>query len=926
MIILHIMNAPFSPPTIALTISALLLFAASLICKYGPRLTSAWRAATSPGRTIFILASLILCAYAGTKPQMSSEKAPSRTTLRGVSDILTPLSIQTSGYRFKSVSTNATPDYTRPEGAIRNERWFRHGAYEAWCRIDLAPFVFPMDDGYVSSFAVFTDGKMRPTPRDTMRELGAKTQAMLCLQGHSELWHGATENNTRLITWKNFYLEADTNRMTSIQVELSPSGDYLVRSNELVFAYERIDPNDWDGDGIPNEIDCNPQDYDGDYFGPDGTLPANANTNAYYSVSLVATGPNAEVYFAGDRPSNYADPHFIARSGVTYRVPLLIGKTYTVFSNEPIDIGDASDPETEITDIGDGSYEIVRPIYIYPSNGMHDFSMYIDPDDLEGSFVWTNSCCDIIEESPLYFSFDCNRCRCSGCTAVGYYEYEGYDVEAWGGECWGHDLDDDDDDNALDGASLVLPRYVFLNNDNDRENSEDDLRSISFSTPSTHYCSSDGQVTISCTHGADRIRLWRNSERTGSLALTQTYNATSSSGGSFYMEGIKVSAEENDVTFEMSWTDNYGRAQTITRHTTVAMVTNVLVSSQCQGESDNPPPFTGQREWMFDPQNSTNVDKHLLIPFCNVVNTNDLTVRDFDIDLTLQIIPNGLTIDGDACFYALGNTPDSGSFTCVSGTTAKFSNPKVGGIYRFGVSIDASPESQCVIVLPLAGAEVTDILRADLLRANITVSNAVSRYKLRDLATILIGGSQLSTSFTANYRGRADNFDHLTVWSYNGVNTNPELRQWRRRGDGSVATLFGVPVRIAKLTNLLTGYVAEKFGAYEWEHDFGQWFGTANDISAQHSWNTGRGIATSNDFNTATQTLVKELWSTTDDEGKTRRLWPNVNATDNYSPEAPLSLPWNEIDYDHNFYSPQFLNGINSTFRNNYQDIPTINE
>ena len=92
----------------------------------------------------------------------------------------------------------------------------------------------------------------------------------------------------------------------------------------------RVNPDDWDDDGIENEIDPNPLFCDGDFFGPANILPEGANTNAYCTVSVVAPGPDALVVFEGDGPSNYPDPRFVARHGVTNEVFILIGKTYTV--------------------------------------------------------------------------------------------------------------------------------------------------------------------------------------------------------------------------------------------------------------------------------------------------------------------------------------------------------------------------------------------------------------------------------------------------------------------------------------------------------------------------------------------------------------------------------------------------------------------
>ena len=67
------------------------------------------------------------------------------------------------------------------------------------------------------------------------------------------------------------------------------NGDFMTRSNEVETAYRRVNPDDWDDDGIPNDSDVNLLVCDGDFFGPANILPDGANTNAYCTVSLVAT-------------------------------------------------------------------------------------------------------------------------------------------------------------------------------------------------------------------------------------------------------------------------------------------------------------------------------------------------------------------------------------------------------------------------------------------------------------------------------------------------------------------------------------------------------------------------------------------------------------------------------------------------------------
>ena len=77
------------------------------------------------------------------------------------------------------------------------------------------------------------------------------------------------------------------------QIILSPNDDFTTRSNGVVTVCRRVNPDDWDDDGLENGTDPNPLFCDGDFFGPANILPEGANTNAYCTVSVVATGPGA---------------------------------------------------------------------------------------------------------------------------------------------------------------------------------------------------------------------------------------------------------------------------------------------------------------------------------------------------------------------------------------------------------------------------------------------------------------------------------------------------------------------------------------------------------------------------------------------------------------------------------------------------------
>jgi len=346
------------------------------------------------------------------------------------------------GYRLESVATNcAAETYAMPAGVSPSFNWHKRGTFGEWARLELGDFAFPLGTNgeAFTLFSVFNDGKIRPRPRDVAHEICAVGVPMLAMQGASRFWTADGANGSKLLTWENFFLNADTNAPVNAQIQLSPNGDFTTRSNVLETVYRRVNPHDWDGDGLANEIDANPCVRDGDFFGPSNVLPEGANSNAYCSVSVLVSGADALVSFVGDKPSNYPDPQFIARHGVTNNVSILIGKTYDILCDQPFAVVGVSDPATEIL-VSEGQARVVRPVEIEcvqePGTG---FSMNVNPSNLGGAFTWNRDCCQIVSNvtsSPFAFSFvESLECICLGCQARGEYEYEGYSLAAYGRMC-----------------------------------------------------------------------------------------------------------------------------------------------------------------------------------------------------------------------------------------------------------------------------------------------------------------------------------------------------------------------------------------------------------------------------------------------------------------------------------------------------------
>ena len=359
-----------------------------------------------------------------------------------VNPVQTTLNDIARGWRVESVTTNAVISYEMPANGTLVGNWHIHGAASSFGnnRIDFVDWQFPLgtNGAAFSSFWYFVGGRIRPTPKDFAHEICAVGAPMSAVPGRSRLWTAEEPDGVRVLTWEDFFLGGDTNIPINAQIRLYPNGDFTTRSNEVETVCRRVNPDDWDDDGIPNGADSNPMSCDGAFFGPANALPEGANTNAYCTVSVVATGPDALITFVGDAPSDYADPIFIAKSGETNEVVILIGKTYTISSEWPFDVVGASDPETEVWQMRSAAHQtnVRRPVTISASGG-NPFTMSVNPSDLGGEFSWNAPGCGCtIAGSGDTFSWNCSTtCTCCGTYVDGWYSYEGYLLPATSCAC-----------------------------------------------------------------------------------------------------------------------------------------------------------------------------------------------------------------------------------------------------------------------------------------------------------------------------------------------------------------------------------------------------------------------------------------------------------------------------------------------------------
>ena len=198
-------------------------------------------------------------------------------------------------------------------------------------------------------------------------------------------------------------------------------------------------------------------------------LPPTSNSNAYYTVDIVADD-HAHIVFSGDGPSDLPDPDFWALPGDTNRVKLLTGKSYVANANVDISCIGASDTETVVSNVSERAISFVRPVRInaMEGNGL-GFLMRVNPSDLEGEFNWTNSCCAITGNGREFWYVHTGLCTCGGCYVVGEYRYEGYSLTCPGGYCdcphyrdeWPHNQEDDEPYAEGISVSFSAPAVIY---------------------------------------------------------------------------------------------------------------------------------------------------------------------------------------------------------------------------------------------------------------------------------------------------------------------------------------------------------------------------------------------------------------------------------------------------------------------------------
>ena len=350
------------------------------------------------------------------------------------------------GYRQESMTTNLEPFAEMPSNAVEYARWSLRGGFAADFALHLGNFVFPLGTNRVSRFDVLSGGAVEPLPRGTSAAIYAAREQASLVPGVSRFWSADADDGAKVLRWDRVFAGRDSTGEYTAEMRFFQNGDFTTRSNEVETAYRRVNPDDWDDDGVANERDLNPLFCDGDFYGVANALPSNANQNTYYWLDLCATGALgvATIRVTCDGPSDLGDHLIIARTNDVCHIPLLAGATYAVESDLPVGYLEVSSEYAEIATNSETSLTVSLPIElsferVQTRGGSDNYIAHTTPIDVGPRIVdISGGCCSCVT-NDLGFSWDCfPQCVCGGsghslsCAA----EWEGYSHPFyWRGRC-----------------------------------------------------------------------------------------------------------------------------------------------------------------------------------------------------------------------------------------------------------------------------------------------------------------------------------------------------------------------------------------------------------------------------------------------------------------------------------------------------------
>ena len=492
------------------------------------------------------------------------------------------------GFRLEGIVTNDEPLCDMPVDAVEYPPWRLRAGRHTEFTLDLGDFVFPYGTNFINRFRVLPGGTIETFPAQGARVSICAARDLASLSpGVSRFWSAdANGGAEKVLRWDSVFANDDRTGGYSAEIRLSANGDFSTRSNEVESVFRRVSPHDWDGDGLANEIDANPYESDGDFFGTGvdwlnvncaGVLSAatngmgeveiswhtNANPNAYYWLDLTATGALgvAKITATCDGESNLGDLAVIARTNEVCRVPLLVGATYTVESDLPISYSAVSSEHASIFTNSEHSLVVSFPLEFSfePIRAAASFRLVSNPVDVNATLLSVVGGCCSCQTNDVGFTWSCDgSCPCGG--GVGHMlsstaTWQGYSSLFTGWHvcpCPPVVIPEGGQGDSSPKLILDSPRTFFTNSNGGAEDSDVVRVSAGLWTP----VDTNGTATLRLRQG-NFVNVWSTSNRHQRVSLPLTWDVAEMRQRTVYIEGAHETARGGEA-LELEWRDENG--------------------------------------------------------------------------------------------------------------------------------------------------------------------------------------------------------------------------------------------------------------------------------------------------------------------------------------------------------------------------------
>ena len=479
-------------------------------------------------------------------------------------------------WSVESVATNETFGYSGScANVVEETDWSARGGCEMDCAVEFGGgFAFPLGTNLLTRVRALSGGTVCAfAPPQSRQEICAARRYAHFVPGSSRFWHADADSGAKLLTWEGISDSRDGTEPYSVQLELRASGDFVMRRGLVETVCRRINPDDWDGDGLANELDPEPTTRREElYFGTctnwynavcgrvlqagcddDGevaiTWRDGVNANAYYWLEFAVGGAEATatVRVTCDGPSNLGDMIVIARTNEVCRVPMLVGAQYRVVSTAPFTSFVPSDFRARFDYVPNmwgpegygmqGSFPL-RFDLTPPGDGGSHYGFSTWPINIGATIgeIWNSCCLCAADEGGL--SWDCSpSCHCVvGHNVWGFATWEGYNGRFGkyiGCPCLA---------KAYGDVSLRLdmPHIIFTNDDGGAEDS--DIVELTAGVAETNETNLEG-VDIGRAwldlDGDVGVNVWTSRDRSERVTFPVVWDLADHATTNLYVEGAR---------------------------------------------------------------------------------------------------------------------------------------------------------------------------------------------------------------------------------------------------------------------------------------------------------------------------------------------------------------------------------------------------